>query len=63
VPYLSRGSDDGCTVLVLDAVVKALQEEVSHAQQSVLFQVVEWIRPQRLILDKHTHKQHVNNID
>ena len=43
--YLSCGSNDGCTVLVLDAIVKALQEEVSHAQQSMLLQVVEWIRP------------------
>ncbi len=45
VPYLSCGSNDRCTVFMLDAVVKALQEEVSHAQQSVLLQVVEWIRP------------------
>ena len=43
--YLSCGGNDWCAVLMLDAVVKALQEEVSHAQQSMLLQIVEWIRP------------------
>ena len=55
--YLSCRGNDRCTVLVFDAVVKAFKEKVGHAQQSMLLQVIKWIRAERFVLqinNKHT---------